>query len=95
LRALVDRTRRTTPHGRAELSEALDARQPLARHVAHAGHTSTNLPCDDIRIRAIKSAEVMRELGVEPTPALASIAGVPSGRDARRLAAILTERLWS
>jgi hypothetical protein len=50
------------------------------------------------RVRAARrgaAEQVMRELVYEPTPALYAIAGVPRAQDARRLAAVLSERLWS
>jgi hypothetical protein len=50
------------------------------------------------RVRAARrgaAEQVMRELAYEPTPALYAIAGVPRSQDARRLAAVLSERLWS
>lgn len=40
-------------------------------------------------------AQVMRELAYRPSAALFSLAGVPTSDDARRLATVLDEQLWS
>lgn len=50
------------------------------------------------RIRSARKAageQVLREAAYEPSPTLAAIAGVPRSGDARRLAAVMNEKLWA
>jgi hypothetical protein len=74
-----DAARRACTRGRRLADRKLDT---AARHRVRKARRSA-------------AEQVMQELAYQPSPALASVAGVPKSNEARGLAAALTERLWS